>query len=191
MKSIVLMGIKHCGKSTQARMISEKLGCDSFDTDDVIAEMTGKTPREIYTESGEGEFKKAEVMACRKVCGDLSVSGKRAVIATGGGICNDPEAIEVLRKTGILVYLCADKNVATERVVREITVAPDGTLGNMPAYIAKKNPRTKADAESIFHEFYDAREKIYSSLADVRIELGTQTKVENRDKILRELSVLD
>ena len=84
MKSIVLMGIKHCGKSTQARMISEKLGCDSFDTDDVIAEMTGKTPREIYTESGEGEFKKAEVMACRKVCGDLSVSGKRAVIAAGG-----------------------------------------------------------------------------------------------------------
>ena len=103
MKSIVLMGIKHCGKSTQARMISEKLGCDSFDTDDVIAEMTGKTPREIYTESGEGEFKKAEVMACRKVCGDLSASGKRAVIATGGGICNNPEAIEVLRKTGTLV----------------------------------------------------------------------------------------
>ena len=153
MKSIVLMGIKHCGKSTQARMISEKLGCDSFDTDDVIAEMTGKSPREIYTESGEGEFKKAEVMACRKVCGDLSVSGKRAVIATGGGICNNPEAIEVLRKTGTLVYLCADKNVATERVVREITVAPDGTLGNMPAYIAKKIPAPKPMRRVSFMNF--------------------------------------
>ena len=103
MKSIVLMGIKHCGKSTQARMISEKLGCDSFDTDDVIAEMTGKTPREIYTESGEGEFKKAEVMACRKVCGDLSVSGKRAVIATGGGIIRNDENIRLLKKNGVLV----------------------------------------------------------------------------------------
>ena len=47
--SIVLMGIKHCGKSTQGRIISKKLSVPFFDTDDVILEMTGKTPRQIYT----------------------------------------------------------------------------------------------------------------------------------------------
>ena len=50
MKTIVLMGIKHCGKSTQGKIISQKLGLPFYDTDDVITLLTGKTPREIYTE---------------------------------------------------------------------------------------------------------------------------------------------
>ena len=57
-KCIVLMGIKHCGKSTQANFLSEYFKIPSFDTDDLIFELTGKTPRQIYTELGEEGFKK-------------------------------------------------------------------------------------------------------------------------------------
>ena len=32
--SIVLMGCKHCGKSTQGKLLAEKLGVSFFDTDE-------------------------------------------------------------------------------------------------------------------------------------------------------------
>ena len=38
-KNIFLMGIKHCGKSTQARLLSKFYSCPAFDTDDLIFEM--------------------------------------------------------------------------------------------------------------------------------------------------------
>ena len=186
MKSIVLMGIKHCGKSTQARMISEKLGCDSFDTDDVIAEMTGKTPREIYTESGEGEFKKAEVMACRKVCGDLSVSGKRAVIATGGGICDNNEAIRFLTTNTVFIYLFVDEKTAIERIIREAQTDGEKITNqdSIPSYLAKKNPQTISDLRNFFHNFYVERTKKYSMLADITINQGDSSIEENTKKII-------
>ncbi|MBQ1794978.1 MAG: shikimate kinase, partial [Treponema sp.] len=49
-KTIALMGIKHCGKSTQGKILAKKMGSDFYDTDEVIAEQTGKSPRQIYTE---------------------------------------------------------------------------------------------------------------------------------------------
>ena len=136
MKTIVLMGIKHCGKSTQGRLISQKLGLPFFDTDDVIAEMTGKTPREIYTEKGQEGFIEAEKKACQQVK-DRTGGTDSCVIATGGGICNNPDAVEILRSFGTLVYLEVDEKIAASRVLREIKKEADGTLSNMPAYIAK------------------------------------------------------
>ena len=61
------MGIKHCGKSTQGKILAKKMGAQFYDTDDVITEQTGKTPRQIYTESGEEGFKTAEKNACQFV----------------------------------------------------------------------------------------------------------------------------
>ena len=39
-KSIILVGIKHCGKSTQGKALSKKLSFDFYDTDSVIEELT-------------------------------------------------------------------------------------------------------------------------------------------------------
>ena len=63
-KAIILMGIKHCGKSTQAALLSDFFKVPCFDTDDLILEMTGKSPRELFTQSGEEAFKTAEKNAC-------------------------------------------------------------------------------------------------------------------------------
>ena len=39
MKSIILMGIKHCGKSTQGRLLGGMLSLPFMDTDDVIGDV--------------------------------------------------------------------------------------------------------------------------------------------------------
>lgn len=187
--SIILMGIKHCGKSTQGRIISKKLSVPFFDTDDVIFEMTGKTPRQIYTELGNEVFQEAEEKACSFLLEKINSSAeKNAVIATGGGICGNKKALDVLKKIGTFVFLKTPERIASFRVLREISVAQDGTLLNVPAFIAKKNPRSVADAKKIFHDFFIERECIYEQLADVVIDMSSSSKEANAAKIIESVS---
>ncbi|WP_440557268.1 shikimate kinase [Treponema succinifaciens] len=187
--SIILMGIKHCGKSTQGRIISKKLSVPFFDTDDVIFEMTGKTPRQIYTELGNEGFQEAEEKACLFLLEKINFSAeKNAVIATGGGICGNKKALDVLKKIGTFVFLRTPERIASFRVLREISVAQDGTLLNVPAFIAKKNPRSVADAKKIFHNFFIERECIYEQLADVVIDMSSSSKEANAAKIIESVS---
>lgn len=187
--SIILMGIKHCGKSTQGRIISKKLSVQFFDTDDVIFEMTGKTPRQIYTELGNEGFQEAEEKACSFLLEKINSSAeKNAVIATGGGICGNKKALDVLKKIGTFVFLKTPERIANFRVLREISVAQDGTLLNVPAFIAKKNPRSVADAKKIFHDFFIERECIYEQLADVVIDMSSSSKEANAAKIIESVS---
>lgn len=187
--SIILMGIKHCGKSTQGRIISKKLSVPFFDTDDVIFEMTGKTPRQIYTELGNEGFQEAEEKACSFLLEKINSSAeKNAVIATGGGICGNKKALDVLKKIGTFVFLKTPERIASFRVLREISDAQDGTLLNVPAFIAKKNPRSVADAKKIFHDFFIERELIYEQLADVVIDMSGSSKEANAAKIIESVS---
>lgn len=187
--SIILMGIKHCGKSTQGRIISKKLSVPFFDTDDVIFEMTGKTPRQIYTELGNEGFQEAEEKACSFLLEKINSSAeKNAVIATGGGICGNKKALDVLKKIGTFVFLKTPERIASFRVLREISVAQDGTLLNVPAFIAKKDPRSVADAKKIFHDFFIERECIYEQLADVVIDMSSSSKEANAAKIIESVS---
>ena len=188
MSCIILMGIKHCGKSTQGRLLSEKLSVPFFDTDKIIEDELGMTAREIYATSGEEAFKNAEVQACSSVAEKINAlssdSVPKAVIATGGGICNNQKAIEVLHSLGKFVFLVAQEKIAADRIVREASVSDDGKLSNLPAYIAKKNPDTMDDVRALFHEFYEERVKIYSKLADVCVRMDNAPKYVNMQRII-------
>lgn len=189
MDSIVLMGIKHCGKSSQARILGAQLGLDIYDTDSVIEDCTGKTPRGIYSAEGENAFKAAEVHACEVIREKIASSGKKAAIATGGGICNNPDAVEILKKIGTLVFLCTDEETAVQRIVREITMNPDGTMSNLPAYIAKKNPATVNDVKKIFHAFFEERTELYKKIADVTVRISNAPKKVNTNAIRKALGI--
>ncbi len=192
-KAIILMGIKHCGKSTQAALLSDFFKVPCFDTDDLIFEMTGKSPREIFTQNGEESFKTAEKNACLEVKRRLEKSPANkdckfsACVATGGGICNNPEAVEILRQFGILVFLNAQEKIAADRIVKETKIDVEGKLFNLPAYIAKENPKNLNDVRKIFHQFYEKRQKIYSGLCDITVDTGSAPKIENRNSIIEAL----
>ena len=205
---LVLMGIKHCGKSTQGKCIAQRLGVPFYDTDDVLKKMTNLSAREIYTAKGEAAFMQAEAEACRNVVQKVnsSVSVKQndvpataasgvpftAVIATGGGICKNDEAIKALRSVGVFVFLCAPEKIAADRIVREAVVAPDGTITNLPAYIAnysdatgvKKSPHSIAEVRDIFHKFYTERIACYSKIASVTVQMIDAPIAVNTQRIL-------
>lgn len=183
------MGIKHCGKSTQGKLLSQKLNLPFFDTDSVIQEMTGKTPREIYTTDGEEGFKKAETDACKEIT--LRIKDGASVIATGGGICNNAEALSVLHKLGTFVFLQSSEKVAADRICREARTDENGKLTNLPAYIAKDNPSSMAKVRELFHEFYEERVRLYAGIADISVRMdgaaGPCPKQVNTNRILSAL----
>lgn len=184
MKSIILMGIKHCGKSTQAKLVAKELKMPVFDTDSLIEESTGFSPREIFSLKGEGAFKEAELEACRFLKEKLLSEKTNAVIATGGGICNNELAVRILKSIGTCVFLQADEKIASNRIVNEAVVCDDGTIKNLPAYIAKKNPCSLNEVREIFHLFYEERVKIYSDIADVKVVMKDAPKWVNTRQIL-------
>lgn len=209
--AVVLMGIKHCGKSTQGRLLAKQFSCSLYDSDDVITEMTGKTPRELYTQSGEAAFMAAEASACNAIAASIraacaasadaagasmgdadttapfATSAIRAVVATGGGICKNEQALAALRAVGLFVFLNADEKTAYDRIVREIGIAENGALTNLPAYIAKENPQSLNDVRESFHRFFVARTARYNALSDITVLMDATSPEENMQRLITAL----
>lgn len=178
-QGIILLGIKHCGKSTLGRMLGEQFNYPFFDTDDVITEMTGKTPREIYQQQGAEAFMEAEARACDYLGRYLASLGEdEYVIATGGGICNNQQALDSLHKLGFFLFLEVPEKVAAQRIIDEIQWE-DGVMKNLPAYIEQENPSSPDDVACIFSRFYQQRSSQYRKLAQITCALKGETPEEN------------
>ena len=182
-------------------MLADALDLDFYDTDDLIYEQTGMDARAIYKSQGKDAFMAAELKACEYLQELLSAPNessqtqeaaaakpKRAVIATGGGICQNEPAIAILKKLGTIVYLEVPEITAAGRIVREARFLPDGTIQNLPAYIANKNPAGQKEVRAIFHDFYMERTKKYKSLADASVQ-AQGSRSENTKKILSALGL--
>lgn len=188
-KAIILMGIKHCGKSTQGRLLSQYLDCPFYDTDDLITARTGKTPRALYVQDGVSAFMQAEAEACQQlatIVGSEEYTG--CVIATGGGICNNQAAIDILSRIGVCIFLRADEKLAADRIVREAHVTADGTLQNLPAYIAKENPQSLDDVRAAFHRFYEDRVAVYKKICSVSVVMQPVPAEQNMHRIISAVS---
>lgn len=168
-KSIILIGIKHCGKSTQAKALAQHYNCKTYDTDDVIKELTNKSPREIYNSEGRDSFISAEKTACQYL--SSIISKERTVIATGGGLAENEEAARALSSNSIFVYLYIDEKTACDRIISEAKTEGNkiADQSSLPSYIAKKNPHTTDDVRNIFHTFYEERTSKYEMLCDIKI----------------------
>ncbi|MCR5725718.1 MAG: hypothetical protein K6G80_11605 [Treponema sp.] len=191
------MGIKHCGKSTQGKLLANYYACPFIDTDAEIAVLTGMQPRELYVAQGAAGFMDAEARVCKELEARFSADSNAAdgsagsrqgsiscVVATGGGICNNRAAVDALVSWGIPVFLQADEKLAADRIVREARVLENGELQNLPAYIAKENPRSLQDVRAVFHRFYEERTALYSGLCEVSVQMQAVAPELNRDRIL-------
>ena len=99
-KPIVLIGMMGAGKSTVGARLAARLELQFFDLDDQIEQRLNKTVREIFASQGEEAFRKTE----RETLQEL-VAEHDAVIALGGGSLQGGKTIDLLRRTGRLVYL--------------------------------------------------------------------------------------
>lgn len=184
--AIILMGIKHSGKSTLGKLISEHFNVPFIDIDDEITNISGKTPREIYIQNGPSVFLQKEEEACKKIADEYAK--KSVVISTGGGICDNPPALNFLRPLGTFLYIKTSEKIAFSRIIKKAERLPDGTWKNLPAWILKASPKNEEQIKSIFHNFYEERTEKYKQIADLCITVDAESKKENAEKLISALN---
>ena len=136
MKNIYLIGMPGCGKSTIGKVISREINMDFVDLDDYIEKMTSKTIPELF-EMGEKHFREAESNALLKVS-----RMQNTIVSTGGGIIVTDKNAEVMKNTGIVIF---------------INTSPDKILGNSAL---EGRPLLK-DKNKIF-DLYEKRYNLYT-----------------------------
>ncbi|MBW2651003.1 MAG: shikimate kinase, partial [Deltaproteobacteria bacterium] len=103
MKNIILIGYRCTGKTSVGEKLSERLGLPFFDTDDLIVERAGMSISKIVENGGWNLFRKKE----KETIKGLSLMNKN-IIATGGGVFENQENGEALKRNGLFVWLTAD-----------------------------------------------------------------------------------
>jgi shikimate kinase len=166
MKDILLVGPKHSGKTSAGKALASLCSGGFIDLDELAAQQTGKSPRTLYIE-GPAVFRKAEAKAlaalgAAPLAAPLAADAESGadtirVIAAGGGIVDNPEAIALLEKTGraLPVYLSVSADTAWERISR---------AGELPPFLQTGNPRQTHRA------LHERRGAAYRKLAPIVIE---------------------
>ncbi len=168
--NIILIGPMGAGKTTIGRQIARVLAFDFFDSDKEIEHRTGVSIPLIFELEGEKGFRKRE----QDVVAELTKKN-RIVLATGGGAVLDAENQKLLKRSGIVVYLCAGVDDLLERTAKD---------KNRPL-LQTADPRAKL--QSILTE----REPIYRDLADIILatnKMTVHTAVKELESLINEKS---
>ncbi len=104
-QAIFLVGFMGAGKSSVGRALGQRLGWPFHDLDERIERRVGRSIEEIFRDSGESEFRRAEHEALRALLAELGSS--TAIVALGGGAFAEAENLELLRQART-VFLDAD-----------------------------------------------------------------------------------
>ena len=112
-RSLVLVGLMGCGKSSIGRRLAAAIGLPFVDADDEIERAALKTIPEIFADHGETYFREGE----RKVIKRLLGNGPQ-VLATGGGAFMNAETRAAIQAEGISIWLRADLDVLMRRVAK-------------------------------------------------------------------------
>ncbi|MEO1062601.1 MAG: shikimate kinase [Actinomycetota bacterium] len=86
MPNIVLVGLMGAGKTTVARLLSDRTGRERLDTDDVIEQRAGRPIPAIFAEDGEAGFRRLEAEV---VC-ELLAADDRILSLGGGAVTSEP-----------------------------------------------------------------------------------------------------
>lgn len=170
--SLFLVGLKHVGKSTLARITARTLGMSTLDLDDLIVSINGRyrDARSIYRHCGKERFMLYETQAMEQA---LTRSHEEAfVVSTGGGIADNPAALGLLRSSQIpVLYLHEKPLVLYERAI----------AGGIPAFLDPERPREH------FLELAESRDHIYRALADATVVLDGLHVEEAADQLIEEI----
>lgn len=109
--NLVLIGYRGTGKSTVGKILARKLGRTVVSTDAEIVKRASLSVPEIVKQFGWDHFRDLESAVCRDVAAQ-----DQLIIDTGGGAILRPENVEVLRKTGTLIWLTATVETITRRI---------------------------------------------------------------------------
>ncbi len=179
---IILLGLKHSGKSTLGKGIAKTLGYTFYDTDYCIEEEIGMTVRELYNQKGAGAFLKAEEEICKKL--SENPDDVNMIISTGGGICDNAPALVHLKNAGRFVFLKNDLNTSVYRVMKKIGIDEKGNFTGVPAFIRSQNPESLEDIKKMLCAKFTERAELYEKISDITVVLPEASIEENTERLV-------
>ena len=133
--NVILIGMPGVGKSTVGVLVAKQLGFGFLDTDILLQTREGKTLQELIEDLGLNGFCQLEARHIR------SIELKNHVIATGGSVVYDAEAMRHLNAGGCIVHLDLNLDALKDRlddvVARGVVIAPGKSVEDL---YAERNP---------------------------------------------------
>ncbi|MCH4166493.1 MAG: shikimate kinase [Megasphaera sp.] len=143
-QNIIIIGMPGSGKTTIGKALAARLGRDFYDADDVVVEQEGKSIKDLFAIS-EDCFRNAEIRASETLAAKEGI-----VVACGGGVIKRTENMEILKKTGTVIFL--------DRTPDEIVSDVDVSM----------RPLLK-DGKQKVYDLYDERIQAYRAAADYTV----------------------
>ncbi len=162
------------GKTSVGRALGQQLNWVFEDLDDRIVQREGKPVAQIFRDSGEAEFRRAEHFALQHVLEELRGGGVR-VIALGGGAFVQKKNAMLLKAASVpVVFLDASVEELWQRCCAQASA--DGT----------ERPLLRSQEQ--FRDLYETRRRSYSK-ASIRIKTGKRTVDEIAAEIAEKLGL--
>jgi shikimate kinase len=149
---IFLIGYMGSGKSTAGKKLAKLLGFGFADLDDHIEKRSGRRIADIFAIEGEEEFRRLERLYLEKLC-----NLQDHVIATGGGTPCFGKNMELMKRSGKVVYIKMTAAALAKRLSQKDNTRP-----------LLKNTGNKS-LEKFIEEHLAQREKYYGQ-ADVVVK---------------------
>ncbi len=143
--NIYLIGMMGCGKTAVGEKLAERCKRDFIDIDRYIEQKTGMKISDIFNGQGEPYFRQLESDALK----ELSAMGN-AVISCGGGIVLNEGNIDIMKKSGRVIWLKRDA-AETMRTVDTST-------------------RPLLQTTENFLEIFEQRKELYEKASDISVD---------------------
>jgi shikimate kinase len=170
---LTLIGYRATGKTTLARLLAERMGCDWIDADVEIERRAGKSIAEIFAQDGEPAFRDLEAAVIADLC-----RRRRLILAAGGGAPLRPESRQAMQTGGKVVWLKATPATIHARMSGDQTTAA-----------RRPNLTNQGGLEEIV-QVLTRREPIYRQAAHVEIDTEEKRPGEIVEEILARLELL-
>jgi shikimate kinase len=187
-QQIILLGLKHSGKTSVGRLLSNKLNLPWSDLDNLIETWyleKKKTnpgsfpidsspelffPRQIVSVHGNEFFQYCETQALSDFLETQETNSW--ILSTGGGIMVNPSALSLLSQNRYeRVYLRTPEQVLFQRIVKK----------GLPAYL---DAPSLDESMKLWHTVYQDRDQILASQANIVIECEQDSQLGVLNKLL-------
>jgi shikimate kinase len=108
---IFLTGFMGSGKSTIGPILANTVGYSFVDLDLLIEKRGGRKIGDIFKQDGEKKFREMERTLLRE-----TALAPRTVISLGGGTITDQTTLDLVKESGVLIYLKAESEYIYKRL---------------------------------------------------------------------------
>lgn len=156
---VYIIGMPGTGKTHFGRLLSQSLKMQFFDLDEMVEKKEMASIRNIVTEKGEPYFREIEHEMLKK-----TLTYNNCVISCGGGTPFHYGNMELMKSSGMVIWLNTDLRIIKKRIAQNSTRRPL-FLGLTEAEIMEK-----------LSVLYENRRKTYAK-ADISIDHNQQYSV--------------